>query len=163
MGNYEKLLTLQKEIDFYEVVNENLRYCVASCEEMKGGVVDIKELRIPLLKSAGLFLTKLEGKADELLEEVDELTLKLLHENHDIMLGDRITYDHPGVKDKGEFILDESYINLPSEYNQETNFSLRGRRYRRDGSIGLKIIHESIPFYARDVHIPPQKIHEASG
>ena len=70
------------------------------------------------------------------------------------MIGDRMSYDHPGVNDKGEFVLDNVWLHLPGRYNSDTYFSIRGRRYRKDGSIGKKLIHDIIPFHTEDMRVP---------
>lgn len=148
MGKLDDFVRIEAEIDFYEAVTSDLRSFAYDLEEVRGKGVDIHDLRLPLAKKAATFLERLQEKPDCLYAELEELTLSILYENHDLMIGDRMSYDHPGRNDKGEFILDNVDLMQPWGSHDDFYFSIQGRRYRKDGTIGKIIIYDSLPLHA---------------
>jgi hypothetical protein len=148
MGKLDDFVRIEAEIDFYDAVTVDLGSFACELEEAREKGVDIHDLRLPLAKKAAAFLERLSEQPKCLYAELEELTLSILYENHDLMIGDRISYDHPGRNDKGEFILDDVQLNRPWGSHDDFYFSIQGRRYRKDGAIGKIIIYDSLPLYA---------------
>lgn len=103
----------------------------------------------PILKETYFLLSELVNLPMELEEMADQIKADLLFNNYGLKIGDKVSYEHPRLNDKGELIIDEFSLSV-GESERSSIFYLWGRKYRKDGKIGKRIIHESLPLLAGD-------------